>query len=234
MSESGTERRVLIVEDDADIASVLSRGLMRDGYLTQVAEDTETALKLAKQAVFTAAIVDMMLGEDSGEDLVKALRAEGLSAPIIVLSALSGVEDRTRGLAAGADDYVAKPFDFSELLVRLKVQEKRRAEAMSGRLTFGGLVYDDRLRRISAGERQVELTEREGDLMRFLLQNAGRVVNRSEIFDSLWAVEGGSSENVVDVYLGYLRRKLSPASDFGVVIRTLRGRGFILTENRDV
>ncbi len=233
MTEQGGEKRVLIVEDDPDIASALARGLLRDGYRTEVAADASAALDLAQQGVFTAAVVDMMLGEERGDDLVRALRARGLSAPIIILSALSGVEDRTRGLEAGADDYVAKPFDFAELLVRLKVQEKRREEAMSGRLAFGGLIYDESLRRITAGDRQVELTEREGDLMRFLLKNAGRVVNRSEIFDSLWAIEGNSSENVVDVYLGYLRRKLSPASDFGVVIRTLRGRGFILTENRD-
>ncbi len=226
-------KHALIVEDDEDIASVLSRALMRDGYDTRVASDSATALELAGRLPFSAAIVDMMLGQDSGEDLVRALRAGGMTAPIIVLSALSAVEDRTRGLEAGADDYVAKPFDLPELLVRLKVQERRRKEAMEGRKSFGGLVYDESLRRVSAGERQVELTEREGDLMRFLLCNAGRVVKRSEIFDRLWAVEGGSSENVVDVYVGYLRRKLSPPSDFGVTIRTVRGRGFVLAEKKN-
>ncbi len=230
---SAAQKRALIVEDDDDIASVLSRGLVRDGYLTEVADGASAALELAGRLPFNAAIVDMMLGKDRGVDLVRALRAGGMTAPIVILSALSGVEDRTSGLEAGADDYVAKPFDFSELLVRLKVQERRRKAEAAGRKAFGGLVFDETLRRLSSDTGHVELTEREADLMRFLLRNAGRVVTRSEIFDTLWAVEGGSSENVVDVYVGYLRRKLTPISDSGVTIRTVRGRGFVLMEKRD-
>ena len=219
-----SERRLLIVEDDEDIASALARGFGRDGYQPLVAHDLNGALALARSGC-EGAIVDVMLGEDRGEDLVRRLRAMGVTAPIIMLSALSGVEDRSNGLAAGADDYVAKPFEFGELAARLKVQERRRAKTPP-------LDYDPETRRVSAGGRVATLTEREGDLLAFLIANTGRVVSRAEIFDTLWLLEGGSSENVVDVYIGYLRRKLAPMSDFGAGIRTVRGKGFVLGESR--
>jgi len=225
-------RRVLVVEDDDDIASALSRGLAREGYHPLVAHDAASAMELAGGGC-EAAIVDVMLGEDRGEDLVRRLRADGLAAPIIMLSALSGVEDRANGLAAGADDYVAKPFEFAELVARLKVQERRRAAARTAPRDLTGLSYNPATREVSGGGRAVALTEREGDLLAFLIANAGRIVSRGEIFDTLWLIEGGSSENVVDVYIGYLRRKLAPMSDFGAEIRTIRGRGFMLTETND-
>lgn len=223
--------RILIVEDDEDIASALERGLAREGYSPLLAQDAAAAARMARKGC-EAAIVDVMLGEERGLDLVRRLRAEGLDIPIIMLSALSSVEDRANGLAAGADDYVAKPFEFDELVARLKVQE-RRALQRGGDRGRTRLSYDPQTREVAVGGRRVALTEREGDLFRFLLANAGKVVSRGEIFDSLWLDEGGSSENVVDVYIGYLRRKLAPMSDFGAEIRTVRGRGFMLTEKMD-
>jgi DNA-binding response OmpR family regulator len=225
-------QRVLIVEDDDDIASALSRGLAREGYHPLVAHDAASAMALAAGGC-EAAIIDVMLGDDRGEDLVRRLRADGMTAPIIMLSALSGVDDRANGLAAGADDYVAKPFEFAELLARLKVQARRRAAAQPARRGLAGISYDPELREVSGNGRTVALTDREGDLFAFLVANAGCIVSRGKIFDALWLVEGGSSENVVDVYIGYLRRKLAPMSDFGIAIRTVRGRGFMLTENKD-
>lgn len=224
--------RVLIVEDDEDIASALSRGLAREGYDPVVAQDIASAADLAGRGC-DAAIVDVMLGDQSGTDLVRRLRADGMSAPIIILSALSGVDERASGLEAGADDYVAKPFEFSELVARLKVQERRRIAEATETIAVAGMRYDPETREVEGASRSVALTEREGDLLAYLIRNAGHVVSRGDIFDSLWLGGGGSSENVVDVYIGYLRRKLAPLSNFGIDIRTVRGRGFMLTEISD-
>lgn len=218
--------RVLIVEDDDDISSALSRGLARVGYQPMVAQDASSAVRCVSRGC-DAAIVDVMLGEENGHDLVRALRKSGVNIPIIMLSALSEVEDRAKGLAAGADDYVAKPFVFDELVARLKVQEHRRsAEAPTRELAI-----DTERREVRAGERSVTLTQRELDLLHLLLEHTGQVMSRGAIFDALWLAEGGSSENVVDVYLGYLRRKLAPTADFGFEIRTVRGRGFVLVKD---
>lgn len=224
-----TLQRVLIVEDDEDIASALSRGLAREGYDPVVALDIATATRLAGEGC-DAAIVDVMLGDQSGTDLVRRLRADGISAPIIILSAMSGVDDRTDGLEAGADDYVAKPFEFSELVARLKVQERRRQTDTSETMALGNLCYHVETRVVEGDGRDISLTEREGDLLAYLIRNAGHVVSRGDIFDTLWLGGGGSSENVVDVYIGYLRRKLAPMSNFGIDIRTVRGKGFMLME----
>ncbi|MEM1299739.1 MAG: response regulator transcription factor [Pseudomonadota bacterium] len=219
-----TPKRILIVEDDEDIASALSRGLVREGYAPLVAFDIASAMERA-QTGCVAAVIDVMLGVENGHDLVRRMRREGYEIPVIMLSALSSVEDRAAGLAAGADDYVAKPFEMSELIARLKVQEARRASAQRD---YPEIREDTR--EVVGSGRSVSLTQREFDLLSFLMARTGEVLSRGEIFDALWLGEGGSSENVVDVYLGYLRRKLSPAETFGLEIRTMRGRGFVLTK----
>lgn len=218
--------RILIVEDDPDIASVLVRGLAAAGHETAWAETRATATALAPG--FDAAIIDMMLGADSGADLLAELRAKGHRMPAIILSALTRVEDRADGLEAGAQDYVVKPFQLSELLARLEVQ-LRRATPRRLPLTLAGLTYDPATRSVTGGGRPVVLTEREGELLSFLIASHGRVLTRGELFDRLWAPHGGSTENVVDVYLGYLRRKLGNFAPYGLSLRTMRGRGFLLT-----
>ncbi|ADZ69436.1 response regulator transcription factor [Polymorphum gilvum] len=220
--------RVLIVEDDEDIASVIARGLQREGYETLCAADVRAARDAMVAEMPDAAIVDMMLGEESGSKLVADLRAKGVRIPIIMLSALSRVSDRTAGLVAGADDYVVKPFEFKELVARLKVQEQRHSGA-DNQLRYGDLTLDPEQRMVRGGGREVLLTEREAALLTFFLSRPDAVVTRGEIFDKLWAGQGGSTDNVVDVYIGYLRRKLSPMADYGVALKTVRGRGFIMT-----
>ncbi|MGR3822844.1 MAG: response regulator transcription factor [Salipiger marinus] len=214
---------ILIVDDDPEITSALARGLALHGYATLVAHRTETALDHLRRALPGAAIIDVMLGGESGLDLVRALRAEGHGLPVVMLSALSDVEDRAAGLEAGADDYIVKPFSFDELVARLKVQE-RRSEAARPR----PVLLDPARRLLSDGRREVALTDRECALLCHLVDHAGTVQSRGAIFDALWASDGSSAENVVDVYLGYLRRKLAPMEDFGFDIKTLRGRGFVL------
>ena len=218
---------VLIVEDDPDIASLLERGLAAAGYGAEWAETAEAALARVEAGGVDAAIVDMMLGEESGAELVAEVRRRGHRMPALMLSALARVEDRAEGLDAGAQDYVVKPFQLSELVARLAVQ-LRRAEPRQDPLRFGGLSYDPVTRTATGGPRPVALTEREGELLAWLIGRGGALATRGEIFDALWAPHGGATENVVDVYVGYLRRKLAGFAGCGLVLRTLRGRGFQL------
>ncbi|MDD2867294.1 response regulator transcription factor [Neomegalonema sp.] len=224
--------RILIVEDDADIASLLRRGFAAEGYDSAWEQGSAEALARLKAERFDAAVVDMMLGEESGADLLAEMRLRGHMMPALVLSALSRVEDRAQGLQAGAQDYVVKPFQLSELLARLRVQLLRAAPKVES-LRLGDLRYDPETRTVSggAGGRKAALTEREGELLAWLIANAGKLLTRAEIFAALWSPHGGATENVVDVYLGYLRRKLAPLSDYGLALRTLRGRGFMLTRD---
>ncbi len=215
--------RILILDDDPEITSALSRGLTLHGYDTVCEHRVDSALMRLRNEPMAAAIVDVMIGADSGIDLVRTLRAEGITLPIVMLSALSEVEDRARGLEAGADDYIVKPFSFDELVARLKVQERRQRPDTPRRARL-----DPATRKVIARTREVVLTEREFALLSMLARHAGEAQTRGRIFDALWAGEGTSSENVVDVYLGYLRRKLDPSADFGFEIKTLRNRGFML------
>jgi DNA-binding response OmpR family regulator len=219
--------RVLIVEDDEDIASVLCRGLLAEGFAPVATADPGDAHRMLMAGGFDAAIIDRMLGEDSGLDLLRALRGQGVHLPVILLSALSRVEERAEGLATGANDYVVKPFELSELVARLRVQLARAGDG-NDTLNFAGLTLLLDRRLATCPDRKVALTEREAEMLAYLMNHAGQVIPRPQIFNALWASHGGAAENVVDVYLGYLRRKLSPLDDFGIALRTLRGRGFIL------
>ena len=224
--------QVLIVEDDPDIASLLRRGLAAAGYGADWADTAEAAMARVEAGGIDAAIVDMMLGADSGAELLAELRRRGHRMPALMLSALARVEDRSEGLDAGAQDYIVKPFQLSELIARLEVQ-LLRAAPRDEPVRMGGLVFDPDTRIVAhvagGGPRPVALTEREGELLAWLVARNGALATRGEIFDALWAPHGGATENVVDVYVGYLRRKLSNFADYGLVLRTLRGRGFQLT-----
>ena len=215
--------RVLVVDDDPDIGSVVARGLGHDGFEVTVEARAAAAKARLSAEAFDAAVIDVMIGEESGLDLVRELRAGGASLPILMLSALTGIEDRTAGLRAGADDYVIKPFSMAELSARLAVQIERAGERARATLTL-----DRTARRAHAGDRSVDLTEREASLLQYFLERRGEVLSRGQIFDALWTGDGPTAENVVDVYVGYLRRKLSPAEAFGAEIVTIRSRGFQL------
>lgn len=225
---------ILIVEDDADIGSVLRRGFAAERYDVELVGDGEAALAVASDKPLCAIILDVMLPGRSGIEVCKALRAAGQSAPIIMLSARSSVSDRTEGLLAGADDYLVKPFDFEELLARVKVQELRRENDGSDKrhLVVGSLDLDLETRVVETPEGSARLTEREVDLLALLMRHAGEPLARADIFAALWAGHGGASLNVVDVYIGYLRHKLGEATSEGArLIVTVRGRGFMFSPN---
>jgi DNA-binding response OmpR family regulator len=215
-------KQLLIVEDDPEITSALMRGLALHGYEAEAENRAGRALVRLERERFSCAIVDVMLGTESGLTLVREARERGLTLPILMLSALSDVEDRAAGLEAGADDYVVKPFSFDELVARLRVQEAR---ADHRQVVAATLCPRERV--LCRGGDAVTLTEREYALLALLSDGAGVPQPRHVIFDALWAAEGSASENVVDVYIGYLRRKLSEG-DFGFEIKTIRSKGFCL------
>lgn len=220
--------RILIVEDDPDIASLLARGLGAAGHKVALADSAESAESQIAGQNCDAAIIDMMLGPDCGADLLRDLRTRGHRMPAIMLSALSRVEDRANGLDAGAQDYVVKPFQMSELLARLEVQLHRMPTEEAPQ-QLADLAYDPAGRMVTGAGRSVVLTEREGMLLSHLLSHHGQILTRGSIFDTLWLQHGGATENVVDVYLGYLRRKLDGFTPYGLTLRTVRGRGFVLS-----
>lgn len=228
MSETtDTERCILVLEDDEDIAAALARGLRRAGYEPLVAHDLTSAKATIADASLHAAVIDVMLGDEDGLAMVRHLRAAGVQIPVVLLSALSSVGERMAGLAAGADDYVAKPFDFAELVARIQVQELRRSDQPDQSLRYAHLTLCMEKRQVSGPQGSVRLTEREALLLAELLRRPERVISRRKLFDGVWKDEC-CSDNVVDVYIGYLRRKLSPEPAFGVQIDTVRGRGFMI------
>lgn len=222
---------ILIVEDDGDIQNLLARGLMAEGFEIGTAARVDEALKAAHGPAPGAVILDITLSDGSGHDVCRSLRADGFSGPILFLSARDEVNDRAEGLALGADDYIVKPFVFDELLARLRTQLLRRehAEAARSRVTIGKLVLDLDTGRANCGASTIKLTSREADLLALLMRNVDRPLSRTEIYDRLWADHGGSSLNVVDVYIGYLRSKMTDLMRHGgLCLATVRGKGFLL------
>lgn len=215
--------RLLIIDDDPEITSALVRGLALHGYEAVAENRADRALNRLRSEAFSGAIIDVMLGADSGINLVRQARATGVTLPILMLSALSDVEHRAAGLEAGADDYVVKPFNFDELVARLRVQEHR-----AGVRNPDPARLSAQDRTISASAGSIALTEREFALLQLLTHHAETPLSRGAIFDTLWSGDGSRNENVVDVYIGYLRKKLRN-EDFGFEIKTLRNQGFCLT-----
>jgi len=221
--------RILIAEDEGRIASFLEKGLRGNGFVTAVVEDGVAAYDVAASGAFDLLILDIGLPLSDGFTVLRRLREAKVGIPVIILTARDSVTDTVAGLEGGADDYIAKPFDFEELLARLAVQQVRRRDDDAGRLAVGGLMLDLGTRTVANGEHRSTLTEREAELLALLMRNAGRPLTRSQIFEAMWAGQGGAAVNVVDVYIGYLRRKLSPDGGSNETpIRTIRGRGFLL------
>jgi DNA-binding response OmpR family regulator len=223
--------RVLIVEDDSDIRAMLARGLEAEGFSVGMAGCVGDALTAARTDAPAAVVLDITLPDGSGHDVCRSLREGGYPGPILFLSARDEVRDRAEGLALGADDYIVKPFVFDELVARLRTHLLRRKESDEPRtiVTAGRLTLDLNVRQVSFGDATARLTPREAELLAMLMDQANKPVSRGDIFDKLWASQGGLSLNVVDVYVGYLRTKMS---DFvrlgGPILTTVRGRGFML------
>jgi two-component system OmpR family response regulator len=220
--------RVLVAEDDPKIASFVVKGLKQSGYAVDHAADGEAALDLAAGVDYDAAVVDVMLPGLDGFSLVRRLRAQGVRTPVIMLSAKAAVEDRVQGLQAGADDYLTKPFAFSELLARIQALIRRATQAAEPtRLEAGGLTLDLLTREAARGGQKIELQPREFQLLDYLMRHAGRVVTKTMILEHVWDYSFDPQTNVVDVLVSRLRTKVD--RDFPVkLIHTQRGVGYVL------
>jgi DNA-binding response OmpR family regulator len=221
--------RVLLVEDERHAAEILAKGLREHAYAVDVAVDGEDAVFRASTTDYDALILDVMLPRRDGFAVCRAIRQSGSTVPILMLTARDAVNARIAGLDAGADDYLVKPFDFGELLARLRAVIRRgRTPLLPERLTAGPLTLDTRARQARIGRREVALTAKEYSLIEFLVRHAGEVVSRSEIAEHVWDDHYDPLSNVVDVYIQRLRRKLEEAGADGALIRTRRGEGYQL------
>jgi two-component system OmpR family response regulator len=217
--------RVLVVEDDAKIASFVVRGLKQAGYAVDHASDGETGLALAESTDYDVAIVDIMLPKLDGISLVKRLRAARRPLAVLFLSAKSSVDDRVRGLQSGGDDYLTKPFAFSELLARVQALIRRATQSPeTTKLTAGDVTLDLVTREVTRAGERVELQPREFSLLAFLLRHAGRPVSKTMILEHVWDYSFDPQTNVVDVVVSRLRAKIDPDR---LRLETVRGVGYI-------
>jgi two-component system OmpR family response regulator len=224
--------RVLVVEDHDRMADMLRRGLEEDGYAVDTATTGEDGLWMASESPYDAIVLDVMLPAADGFEVCRKLRAAGNWAPVLMLTAKDAVDDRVRGLDAGADDYLTKPFSFEELLARLRALLRRGSEARPAVLRVGDLVLDPARHAVERGDERIDLTAKEFSLLEYFMRRAGQVLTRSELIDHVWdfAFEGDS--NVVDVYVRYLREKID--RPFGrETLETVRGAGYLLRAEGD-
>ena len=224
--------RLLVVEDDVAIREFLDRSLSEAGYQVDAAENAAAAERLAVEGIHDALIVDLNLPDMDGLDLIARLRAQGSSAPVLILSARRSVDDRVRGLEQGGDDYLTKPFALAELLARLRNLLRRSGQsgAESTRLRVGDLELDLVRREARRGAELLQLTPQEFSLLEYLCRNAGRVVTRTMILDHVWRMRIDTATNVVDVHIYRLRSKVDGDGKRSL-IHTMRGVGYVLKDS---
>jgi DNA-binding response OmpR family regulator len=215
--------RLLVVEDEARLATALQRGLQAEGFVVDVAGTGPEGLDLARHGGYDAMILDVMLPGLSGYRVVRQLRAERHWLPVLMLSAKDGEYDQADGLDCGADDYLTKPFSYVVLLARLRALLRRGAPRRPAVLVAGDLSLDPARRRVTRGGAEVELTAREYALLEYLLRRAGEVVSKTELLDHVWDASLQTAPNAVEVYVGYLRRKIGRDR-----LETIRGAGYRL------
>lgn len=223
--------KVLIVEDEIKLGNVLYQGLKEQGMTVDVARDGAKGLALAAAGPYDAIVLDVMLPQKNGFEVLRELRAAGSRTPVLMLSARSGVEDRVKGLDLGADDYLPKPFAFRELLARIHAITRRPAVEPLTVLRLSDLELSPQQREVRRAGQPIELTAREFALLEFLMRHKESIVTRAMILDQVWDAddEGEGGSNVVEVYINYLRRKVDQPFSRRL-IHTVRGTGYILQE----
>jgi two-component system OmpR family response regulator len=221
-------RRVLVIEDDPETAEQVSDCLREAGYDVDLAGDGDAALHLARGVRYAVMTVDRMLPRIDGIDVIRLLRQDGIGTPALILSALGEVDERVRGLRAGGDDYLVKPFSFAEMLARVDALARRSATVVKETILRAGDLELDLLDRIARrGRRELALLPREFKLLEYLVRNAGQIVSRSMLLQHVWDLHFDPTTNVIDVYVGRVRRKVD-SGDAYPLIHTVRGVGFCL------
>jgi heavy metal response regulator len=222
---------ILLVEDEKNVASFIKKGLEEDVYAVDIAGNGPEGLSMATSNAYDLLIVDIMLPGFSGIELCKKLREKGVKVPILLLTAIDSVDSKVEGLESGADDYLTKPFAFSELLARIKALLRRASDSVS-ELFLGDLRIDLLARKVFRENMEIILTQKEFSLLEYFLRNKGKVLSRTEIIENVWGYDFDPNTNIVDVHIKFLREKI----DTGFrrkLIHTIRGAGYVLKEEDD-
>lgn len=222
--------KILLVEDEARLATAVRRVLNDEGYATDWSADGADGLSRASTGEYDVVLLDVMLPSYDGYEIARRLRRDGATVPILMLTARDGIQDRVRGLDAGADDYLVKPFALAELLARVRALSRRAKMGSPSEtqvLTVGDLELDIPAREARRGPRRIELTAREFALLETLMRHPGQVMSRSQLLDSVWSYDSTTESNVVDIYIHYLRNKIDRGFD-RKLIRTARGMGYAI------
>ena len=220
--------RILIVEDEKKIADSIKKGLKQENYIVDVSYDGESGYDLASGEEYDVIILDLMLPQMDGLTICKKLREEKILTPILMLTAKGSIEDRVRGLNIGADDYLPKPFSFEELLARVKALGRRSKKIIkSSIITVSDLTLDRTTFAVKRGEVAINLSRKEFTLLEYLMKNSGKIVSKDELISNVWEYESDILPNTVEVYIGYLRKKIDePFKNMKPLIRTIRGFGY--------
>jgi len=223
----GSVVRILVVDDNRRMLDSIRRGLEENGYVVDTATGGEAALEMAISHDYDLLLLDRMLPTVSGDEVCRRLRAEGYTLPIMMLTARVTVDERVSGLDTGADDYLTKPFEFRELLARMRALLRRQQTLAPTTLKVEDLELDPAAHQVRRAGRSIELSAREFSLLEYLMRNVGRVLNRSSILEHVWGSDQGAASNVVDVYVNYLRRKVESQGE-SRLIQTVRGVGYVI------
>jgi len=226
-----TSVRILVVEDEPKVAHFIQKGLTEEQFAVDVSLDGAHAIERVRTTAYDLLILDVMLPDLDGFDVCQRVRALGLKAPILMLSARSLVDDRVRGLNSGADDYLTKPFDYAELSARVRALLRRHREPTLAPLTVADLTLDPITRLVTRGGRRVDLTQKEFALLEYLMRNAGHVVTRPMIAQHVWDFTWDRLTNVIDVFVNHLRKKLELPGEPRLV-HAVRGAGYVIRDPR--
>ena len=224
----GTALRVLVVDDEPSLCELLSMALRYEGWEVATAQDGTAAVKTAREFRPDAVVLDVMLPDMDGLEVLRRLRADAPLVPVVFLTARDAVEDRIAGLTAGGDDYVTKPFSLEEVAARLRGLLRRTSRAVSddGLLVVGDLTLDEESHEVTRGGEDIRLTATEFELLRYLMRNPKRVLSKAQILDRVWEYDFGGQGNIVELYISYLRRKIDAGRE--PMIHTMRGAGYLI------
>ena len=223
--------RLLLIEDDKEAANFLQKALKESGHTADCAEDGETGLEMAREGAYDVLIVDRMLPKRDGLSVIKQLRDEGDQTPVLILSALGEVDDRVKGLRAGGDDYLTKPYAYTELVARVEALARRSVpEEQVTRLVVGDLVLDRLSHRVTRAGENVQLQPREFRLLEYLMKHAGQVVTRTMLLENVWDYHFDPQTNVIDVHVSRLRSKIDKSFD-KPLLHTVRGAGYVIRDS---